>query len=153
MCFPLFLFLFTSFLTLFPSLKIQLKKKKDFNIAPLITILLYTTYQNLTSTCKIKLKTYLLFTSLIDLLSLYENKLLMPSSNMCLLTLKQDNEVLQTSQVPILCNLLRIFFILCLITPPPNKTSINYLYLMPLTLLLLTRFAFLTPLPSTLTKQ
>ena len=44
-----------------------------------------------------KIKSLFIFTSLIGLLSLYENKLLMPSFNMCLLSSKQDNEILEIS--------------------------------------------------------
>ena len=66
---------------------------------------------------------------------------------------KQDNQILQTLQVPILCNLLWFIFIQCLISPTPNKTSINSLCPIPLTMLLLTPYAFLTPLPTTLTKE
>ena len=73
----------------------------------------------------------------------------MPSFNVS----KQGNEILETLKVPILCNLLGVLFTQCLITPLPYKTSINSLCTMPLTTLLLTPFAFLTPLPTILTKE
>ena len=73
----------------------------------------------------------------------------MPSPNMYPLSSKQNKEILQTSWVQILCNLLWILFFLCFIIFLLNKKSMKSFYLTFLTTFLLNAFAFLFSFPST----